>query len=125
MTNRCANPPRSFAAILVLALSLMSLVMAPVLAKPATARTHEMAMVAKPAGSVVPCEVMDGQSNHAGAKQTQSCLAQCLAGHGALLPEMPALQTAWHNPAAISQSPPTPELPAHSCGLDPPPPRYA
>jgi hypothetical protein len=112
-----------FAALFSVVVAVMFLAAAPVLAGGTEAQPHGMTMAAAPAFSDPPCAAMADHSGHSQGKHAKSCLALCLVGHGALLPETLILQTAWLHPAVPRQTFFASEPPAHPPGVDPPPPR--
>ena len=112
-----------FASLFSVGLAVMFLAATPVLAGTADVQPHEMAIMAMSVGSDTPCVKMVDHTGHPIGNRAKCCLALCLAGHGALMPEVPTLQTAWLHPAMPRQTFLSSEPRAHPPGVDPPPPR--
>ncbi|MEZ5734207.1 MAG: hypothetical protein R3E09_00145 [Novosphingobium sp.] len=114
-----------FATAFAFLLAVLPLAVAPVLANTDAGRPHDMVMSGMSADSGSPCAGMEEKANHSPGKHAQSCLAQCLVAHGAVLPEVPGLDAAWLSPAALPEVSNTCALHADASGIDPPPPRIA
>ena len=123
--RRCHfSPLKTLAAALAFLLAVLPLAAVPALAG-TEALVHGLTMSGMSAASDSLCASMGDNANHSPGKHAQSCLAQCLVAHGAVLPELPSLNAAWHSPAALPDGPISSNLHADASGIDPPPPRQA